>query len=336
MKHLLPPVKKYFKACLHTHSTVSDGKLTPEEVRDAYRAEGYSVVALTDHSVTVSHQELNLPDFLMLTGVEIDVDDSDYALTGVREKVRHMCLISKDPNRLWIPFRDPEPIPCSLQYEALDEIGDFTREYSAENFNALIAECNRQGFLVTYNHPCWSLEGYADYITMEGLWAMEYRNTGSINLGYDENNGRVYQDFLMQGKRLVPVMADDMHRPEKNGVRELGVSWAMIGAEELTYDAVIAAMERGDLYSSCGPEISGIVWDEGKLHVSCTPGCRVQVVTQTRRAALAVAPEGQVTIDMSKWLTHSKGNGNAFLRLIVTAPDGSYAVSRAYWLDELD
>ena len=31
MKHLLPPVT-YYKANLHTHSTVSDGKLTPEEV----------------------------------------------------------------------------------------------------------------------------------------------------------------------------------------------------------------------------------------------------------------------------------------------------------------
>ena len=31
MKHLLPPVPKYFKASLHTHSTVSDGRMTPEE-----------------------------------------------------------------------------------------------------------------------------------------------------------------------------------------------------------------------------------------------------------------------------------------------------------------
>ena len=42
MKHLLPPVK-YYKANFHCHSVVSDGKLTPEELRDAYKEKGYSI-----------------------------------------------------------------------------------------------------------------------------------------------------------------------------------------------------------------------------------------------------------------------------------------------------
>ena len=33
VKHLLPPVPRYFKANLHTHSNISDGKLTREEER---------------------------------------------------------------------------------------------------------------------------------------------------------------------------------------------------------------------------------------------------------------------------------------------------------------
>ena len=33
MKHLLPHVPKYFKTNLHTHSTISDGKLSPEECK---------------------------------------------------------------------------------------------------------------------------------------------------------------------------------------------------------------------------------------------------------------------------------------------------------------
>jgi hypothetical protein len=34
VKHLLPQVKKYFKTNLHTHSTISDGKLTPEKYQE--------------------------------------------------------------------------------------------------------------------------------------------------------------------------------------------------------------------------------------------------------------------------------------------------------------
>ena len=36
IKHLLPQVDRYFKTNLHTHSTISDGKLTREEVKEAY------------------------------------------------------------------------------------------------------------------------------------------------------------------------------------------------------------------------------------------------------------------------------------------------------------
>ena len=112
MKHLLPPVT-YYKTNLHAHTTVSDGKLTPEELRDAYKAKGYSILAITDHSVMVQHQELNQEDFLLLTGVEIDMEETDNPV-NIRDRKLHMCLISKDPMRQWVPFHDPRPIPASV------------------------------------------------------------------------------------------------------------------------------------------------------------------------------------------------------------------------------
>ena len=35
-KYLLPENKKCYKANLHSHSTISDGKFTPEELKDLY------------------------------------------------------------------------------------------------------------------------------------------------------------------------------------------------------------------------------------------------------------------------------------------------------------
>ena len=40
-----------FAATLHTHSTLSDGRLPPEEVCRRYQAAGYDFIALTDHFV---------------------------------------------------------------------------------------------------------------------------------------------------------------------------------------------------------------------------------------------------------------------------------------------
>ncbi len=41
--------KKWYKGNLHTHSTNSDGRLSPEEVIRLYREEDYDFLALTDH-----------------------------------------------------------------------------------------------------------------------------------------------------------------------------------------------------------------------------------------------------------------------------------------------
>lgn len=338
MKHLLPPVT-YYKANLHTHSTVSDGKLTPEELREEYKARGYSIVAFTDHSVIVPHQYLNQEDFLALTGCEIDINDIDAPDGDVRDRQRHLCLLAKEPQNNWLPFRDPNPIPVSVQYEKDNVFEEMSREYSHANINAVLAKCNEKGYLVTYNHPMWSLENFSDYGPMEGLWGVEYRNSGSIASGHDENNSQVYQDFAMQGKRMMPVCADDIHSPvHPNGFQVLGNSWNMIGAEKLDYPSVIAAMERGDLYASCGPEITALTWENNKLVVRCSSAARIQVVTNFRWVKLALATEApltECTFPMNGWYNKAKDNGGGFFRVIVTAADGSYAVTRAYWFDEL-
>lgn len=337
LKHLLPPVN-YYKANLHTHSTVSDGKLTPEQIRDAYKEKGYSILALTDHSVMVEHQELNQADFLMLTGVEIDIEEQDNPV-NLRNRTMHLCLLSKDPLRQWVPFHDPRPIPASVPYQAMCETSGLTRKYDIEYINAVIAECNRQGCLVTYNHPCWSLESYPDYAPLEGLWGMEYRNSGSVAEGYDENNSRVYQDFCVLGNRMMPVCADDTHSPVfPNGYPVLGESWNMIGAEKLEYGAVMEALEKGDLYASCGPEITSLTLDGDTLSITCSEAVRIQLISHTRYAAMAHDEEKgltQASFNIGRWLSRYGSSKDAFLRLVVTDSRGRYAVTRAYFSEEL-
>ena len=67
-KHLISENGKFYKANLHCHTTISDGKMTPEEVKEYYRERGYSVVAFTDHCIMLPHPELNDDSFLALNG----------------------------------------------------------------------------------------------------------------------------------------------------------------------------------------------------------------------------------------------------------------------------
>ena len=76
---LLPEKGKFYKANLHSHSTVSDGALTPDELKNRYKAKGYSVLAFTDHELIVDHSELDDTDFLTITGMEYGIlEKSDY------------------------------------------------------------------------------------------------------------------------------------------------------------------------------------------------------------------------------------------------------------------
>lgn len=338
IKYLLPPVP-YHKANLHAHCTVSDGIMTAEELRDAYRAQGYSILAITDHSVMVEHQDLNREDILLLTGVELEIEDPDYIRFKNHTRERHFCLIGKNPYRQWIPFRDPNPIPRSVAYEASNEIGSVPRGYSPEAFNELIAECNQQGFLVLYCHPQWSMESYPDYQHLEGIWGMEYRNSDALSLGYDENNSQIFEDLLRMGKFVMPVCSDDLHRPTRHGFQVLGGCWNMIGCRELRYEEVIGAMERGDLYASCGPEIHSLTWENGILRLTSSEVVRIQVVSHVHWAGQVSAEPGKfltgAEFDMTNWFELCRDHERGYLRLILTGADGSYAVTRAYQMKEL-
>ncbi|MEG2814098.1 MAG: PHP domain-containing protein [Oscillospiraceae bacterium] len=87
--------KKFFKANLHSHTTNSDGMMTPEQAKNAYIENGYSVVAFTDHNVLNYFDELNDENFLTLCGYEFDVFDT-ISYAGFT-KTCHICAIAKKP-----------------------------------------------------------------------------------------------------------------------------------------------------------------------------------------------------------------------------------------------
>ena len=331
MKHLMPQVPKYFKTNLHTHSTISDGKLTPEEVKEGYKAKGYQVLCLTDHNTVVNHSDMNEPDFLMLTGLEINVNAP--GMNMVAGKTYHMNLIAKDPENLWCParlrrwFEVPDEIESQIRY------GNVELKYSPESINELIAKANEEGFLVMYNHPTWSCQTQEDYTPLRGLWGMELRNTECCMIGHNENKARVFKEMLNSGCRVFPVGTDDMHYR-----RSLGKTWIMVGAKELTYSSVIEAMEKGDFYMSCGPEIFDVTVEGDTLKVSCSDAKQVTLESHARYAKSAYAKDEllrEAEFPLEVFFKETENNPNAFVYVTVTAEDGTYATTRAFFVDEL-
>lgn len=334
MRHLLPPVSRYYKANLHCHSTVSDGRLTPREVKEAYKAKGYSILSLTDHNVVANHSDMNEPDFLMLTGIEVNTCQTGW---HTKMKTYHLNLIAKRPDLLWQPWPCAKPSADALPHVGKATVGNLSNAYHVEDVNALIAEANRQGFLVSYNHPEWSLQSYNDYAPLKGLWGMELINYSCQVCGFnDRDNSIVYRDMTNLGNRIVPLGADDCHN-----TRDLGGAWVMIGAEKLEYASVIEAMERGDLYASTGPEIHGLTLEGSTLTVRCSDARYVTLESSTRfaRSAQPIHNDGllrEANFDLTPWLTAANRAPEDWLRIVIHGPYGHFAATRAYFRGELE
>lgn len=334
VKLLLPQVKRYFKANLHTHSTISDGQLTPAEVKEYYKARGYSILSLTDHNIVANHSELNEEDFLMLTGAEYNINEPETPVSHY--KTYHLNFIAKKPHILWQPFAAESYEEAVLPYLEKAEIDSMPRVYEMDAINAIIAKANEKGHLVMYNHPVWSLQDYPDYAMLKGVWGMELCNYGSVVAGFeDRHNSAIYRDMMNRSGKIFPVGADDAH-----GTRSMCGAWIMVGAEKLEYDSVISALEQGDFYASTGPEIHSLTWDGVNLHICCSDATAISVECGNRyaRNVTPVNADGllrQASIDMSGWLSRCKDHPYDWLRVIVHGPYGHYASTRAYTFSEL-
>ena len=76
IKCLIPKERQFYKANMHAHTVICDGRLTSEEMKRIYKSKGYSILAYTDHEVMVSHPELADEDFLPINSyIRIDVED---------------------------------------------------------------------------------------------------------------------------------------------------------------------------------------------------------------------------------------------------------------------
>ncbi len=338
---LLPSTGHFFRANMHTHTTISDGKHTPEEIKELYKAQGYSVVAFTDHDVMVSHEDLCDKDFLAITSYEVETNSDAPGWPGI--KTYHLNFYAKDPRET--RYVCPNPAYCFVGKEVAASQpyykGDYIRRYSVEGQNEMIAEANRLGYLVSYNHPDWSLQHYPDYAGLAGFHAVEIYNTGCAREGYHlDASDHVLDEFLSMGKRVYPVATDDCH-----GDHDLFGGWVRFKADSLTYDNIMTAYEKGDFYASFGPEIESLTLTDGILRLTCAPGPRgdavtsVVVQTSLRRRWLATSEEGltEASFDIREHVETARRlgyGGSDYIRVILTDARGGKAYTRGYFLDE--
>lgn len=337
-QYLLPEKGNFYKACLHVHSTCSDGVVTPQDIKTMYMEKGYSIVAYTDHEVIVPHNDLRDENFLPITGAEIAVNESIPGLSWRYGKQYHLNLLSKDPNK-------NETSVFTMSYVCYDaslpyitekmKATEYPREYNNECVNDIIRRAREEGFLVTFNHPVLSGQSYPDYIELDGLWGIEVHNTGSVTNGHFDTV-QPFVDLVKSGKRVFPLATDDMH-----GVSNAFGGWVMVKAQSLDYGTVMDALEKGDFYASTGPEIRALYLEDEVLTVECSEASAVMVRTERHVSKFQQqqdAPLTRVSFDLHDYLAGSFEKNmpyEPYFRVAVLDAAGKFAYTRAYFLDEI-
>lgn len=338
MKKILLPEEnenlKYYRANLHCHSTLSDGQKSPEQLKNDYKAHGYSILAITDHEIFVPHNDLTDDEFLMLNGYEIES-------SGTHGKTCHICLIALSPENdeevcfspayLWGNARKNRKM-----VKVDKKTASLYRPYTKMGINRIIKTGKKNGFFVTYNHPTWSLESYPQYIRYTNADAMEITNYGCVVCGFDDDNGHAYDDLLRKGSKLYCISTDDNHNlyPDFSPDCDSYGGYIMLASKSLKYEDVTSSLKSGLFYSSTGtychtgPKILGITYEDGTVTVKTSDARAISYIPCSRDCQIKNADDGETVTEA----TFKVKKGEKYFRIVVCDSQGYKAYSNAYFL----
>lgn len=342
LKYLFKNDQNLYKANLHCHTTVSDGDKTPEEIKEIYKKEGYSVVAFTDHDVLVPHQELRDETFLPLNGFEIELDQKMEGKDWQNSKTCHICFISVAEDNLSMPFNREDLYIWGNALTYLDRVKfkveptGIERKYCPETVCKMIKSGRKAGFFVTYNHPHWSMETYNDYVQYDGMHAMEIYNHDCVVNGFNDYNPQAFDEMLRAGKNIFCIAADDNHNREEpdSPMWDSCGGYVMIRAEKLEYKAITDALLKGDFYASNGAFIDSVWYDTEtkEIHVKCDNAKKIVFQKGKRSPGVVYAKDGELMSEASYPVLENDG----YVRITVYDENGKFAATQVYYVDDLN
>ncbi len=237
------PELRWYKGNLHSHTINSDGDSSPDAVARWYKEQRYHFLALTDHNYFTDPQGLEAflgaeDRFLLITGEEVT---SRYGKAPIHVNAFRLQHTIE-------PFFG-EDIPTTLQGN-VDSI-------------------RGSGAIPSLNHPQF---GWAiDAATLAGV-----RDLGLFevyNAHPDTNNEwgleEMWDSALSAGREIFGIAVDDAHEFKRFGPGRSnpGGGWVEVLAPELSEEAILEAVGRGEFYASTGVKLEQLRRDRGHLQI---------------------------------------------------------------------
>jgi hypothetical protein len=298
---------RFWRGNLHTHSTLSDGVLEPDQVVEAYKDAGYDFMMLSDHFLDIYNWPIadtrgaRSNSFTTIIGSELHAPE-----TKVGE--------------LWHIVAAGLPL-------------DFEPAAPKETGASLAKRAAAAGAFVGIAHPSWSQLTIEDGRAIDVAHAVEIYNHGCA-VDCDRGDGWYLLDqMLTEGRRLTAFATDDAHFRTDD---HFG-GWVQVKSESLEPQALLEALKRGHYYSSQGPVIHELSLSGKELTIACSPVDTIVVVCghsrTVNRSGKAITG---ATLDLSKlekgWLLTKH---SPWFRVSLIDHGGKRAWTNPIWRDSL-
>lgn len=231
----------WMKGNLHTHTTNSDGLLSPEKVINYYYEHGYDFLALTDHEkiTRVSSEKL-----LVILGTEVAVRRE------VSEEEYHVVAINVEDNEV-------------------------VQRYKNDSIQTLLSYLKNEGFAIIA-HPYWSNLATNDLFDLTNYLGIEIYNTGcdiEVAKGFSTTH---WDNLLARRVKAYGFAVDDAHRYD---VDSLG-GWILVKVREKSLSELLKSIKEGSFYASTGPVIEKFSYISNKLEAKFSPVKRVDAISE--------------------------------------------------------
>jgi hypothetical protein len=222
---------KWFKGSVHVHTTNSSGGLTVAETTAFYAEAGYDFVCITDKMVPFAGDPDARYPLLVLNGIEVEGEDDQGSYYHV------VCI------------------------EGIDGITGDTR------LAEVIRLVRAQGGILVWAHPHTSNNTVAEGLRHKFHGVEVFNSIAQIAFG--KGMGAFHWDAsLVHQPDMLGFATDDAHFIREIPAEKGG--WIMVNAPELSRDAILASIHRGNFYSSSGPLFKSISIEQGNRIVAET------------------------------------------------------------------
>jgi len=259
---------EWYRGQLHAHTNVHD----KSDVVQWYKEHGYDFVAVTDLNYATPVEGLgsvyNEPEqFLVMQGIETSTSHDGkihdvMGYGGTPRKVRFDSVVS--------PVRDDFFDPATTQQPAESRAVTVPSEPATETYTLQATRLAEAGCLPALAHPNFTWAASAEDILAVDSDVLSHFEMITTEPGMNDNGGgghpstmEMWDEVLSTGRTLYAIAADDSHHFDRLGPETRPVEGEMrthapslpgrtsvfVRAHELSTEAILEGIERGDFYS---------------------------------------------------------------------------------------